>query len=60
MTELSLCTLHLFFKGVILATSLERPRQAAEALRAYLQAAPFGAERQQARRLLRKLTADKL
>lgn len=50
----------LFFKGVILATSLERPRQAAEALRAYLQAAPFGAERQQARRLLRKLTADKL
>lgn len=42
----------LFFKGLILLEGLGRPRAAAEALRAYLDLAPFGAEREQAQRLL--------
>ena len=42
----------LFFKGVILLRGLERPAPAAEALNAYLRAAPFGARRAEARELL--------
>lgn len=42
----------LFFKGVILLRGLDRPAAAAEALRAYLEAAPFGGEREEAERLL--------
>ena len=45
----------LFFKGVILAQGLGREKDAADALRDYLDAAPFGAERPQARRLLREI-----
>lgn len=42
----------LFFKGVILLKGLNRPEEAAEALELYLQAAPFGSERQKATALL--------
>lgn len=42
----------LFFKGVILLRGLDRRAAAAEALRAYLEAAPFGGEREEAERLL--------
>ena len=42
----------LFYKGVILLRGLERPAPAAEALNAYLRAAPFGARRAEARKLL--------
>lgn len=45
----------LFFKGVILSRGLDHPAQARSALRSYLRAAPFGAQRKQARMLLRKL-----
>lgn len=44
--------LALFYRGVILLRGLDRPRAAAEALRAYLDAAPFGSFRDQARTLL--------
>jgi tetratricopeptide (TPR) repeat protein len=44
----------LFFKGVILLKGLERPAPAAEALQAYLDAAPFGPEVPEARQLLQE------
>lgn len=44
----------LFIKGVILDEGLDRPDQAAAALRAYLEAAPFGSERETAKHLIRK------
>jgi tetratricopeptide (TPR) repeat protein len=42
----------LYFKGVILLRGLDRPGEAAEALRAYLEAAPFGSRRAEVERLL--------
>ena len=42
----------LFYKGAILLRGLERPAPAAEAFKAYLRAAPFGARRAEARELL--------
>jgi cytochrome c-type biogenesis protein CcmH/NrfG len=42
----------LYFMGVILLHGLDRPEEAATAFRAYLEAAPFGAHRQQVDRLL--------
>lgn len=42
----------LYFKGVILLDALHRPAQAAQALQAYLDAAPFGARRTEVQRLL--------
>ncbi|HEX2090703.1 MAG TPA: tetratricopeptide repeat protein [Actinomycetota bacterium] len=42
----------LFYKGVILLQGMERPAPAAEAFSAYLRAAPFGAQRAEARRFL--------
>lgn len=42
----------LFFKGVILLKGLKRPGTAAAALSEYLRAAPYGSERDVARRLL--------
>jgi tetratricopeptide (TPR) repeat protein len=47
----------LFFKGLILLEGLDRPRAAADALTAYLDLAPFGAEREQAQRLLEEAEA---
>ncbi|MGH2695681.1 MAG: tetratricopeptide repeat protein [Actinomycetota bacterium] len=47
----------LFFKGLILLQGLSRPRAAADALEAYLDLAPFGADREQARRLLEEAEA---
>jgi tetratricopeptide (TPR) repeat protein len=44
----------LFFKGVILLKGLDRPGQAAAALQAYLDAAPFGPEVPEARQLLQQ------
>src|SRR5439155_21582480 len=41
-----------FFKGVILLKGLNRPGPAAQALQAYLDAAPFGPEVPEARQLL--------
>jgi cytochrome c-type biogenesis protein CcmH/NrfG len=43
----------LFFKGVILLRGLDRPAEAVQALKAYLDAAPFGSRRPEAQRLLR-------
>jgi tetratricopeptide (TPR) repeat protein len=43
----------LYFRGVILQDGLERDRAAAEAFRAYLEAAPFGAHRDEVRQRLR-------
>lgn len=45
----------LYHRGVILLRGLNRPEAAARAFRAYLDAAPFGAYRDQARALLRGL-----
>ena len=42
----------LFYKGVILLQGMRRPGPAADAFNAYLRAAPFGARRAEARRLL--------
>lgn len=42
----------LYQRGVILLRGLDRPADAASALRAYLAAAPFGSHRAEARRLL--------
>jgi tetratricopeptide (TPR) repeat protein len=42
----------LYFKGVILLRGLDRPDQAATALRAYLEVAPFGSRRAEAQNLL--------
>jgi tetratricopeptide (TPR) repeat protein len=42
----------LYYRGVILLRALNRPAQAARAFRSYLQAAPFGARRDEVRRLL--------
>jgi tetratricopeptide (TPR) repeat protein len=42
----------LYFKGVILLRGLDRPDQAAAALRAYLEAAPFGSRRAEVDALL--------
>ncbi len=44
----------LFYKGLILLRGLDRPGPAVEAFNAYLGAAPFGARRAEARRLLAK------
>lgn len=44
--------LALFYRGAILLQGLDRPAAAAEALRDYLDAAPFGSFREEARRLL--------
>jgi tetratricopeptide (TPR) repeat protein len=44
----------LYFKGVILLEGLDRPTEAAEALQAYLAAAPFGAHVDEARSLLQR------
>lgn len=45
----------LYARGLILAQGLDRPRAAADSLRSYLDAAPFGAYREQAMRLLERL-----
>jgi cytochrome c-type biogenesis protein CcmH/NrfG len=42
----------LYFKGVILLEGLDRPAEAAEAFRAYLESAPFGARRGEVQDLL--------
>jgi cytochrome c-type biogenesis protein CcmH/NrfG len=42
----------LYRKGVILMRGLDRPQEAAQAFRAYLAAAPFGAHRDEVRALL--------
>jgi tetratricopeptide (TPR) repeat protein len=42
----------LFFRGVILLDGLDRPGEAVEAFEAYLDAAPFGVQRGQARELI--------
>jgi cytochrome c-type biogenesis protein CcmH/NrfG len=42
----------LYFKGVILLEGLDRPAEAAEAFRAYLESAPFGARRGEVEDLL--------
>jgi tetratricopeptide (TPR) repeat protein len=44
----------LYFKGVILLRGLHRPADAAVALRAYLDAAPFGSHRSEVETLLRE------
>ncbi|HEX2030070.1 MAG TPA: tetratricopeptide repeat protein [Actinomycetota bacterium] len=46
--------LALFYRGVILLQGLDRPGPAAEAFRAYLDVAPFGSFREDARRLLER------
>lgn len=47
----------LFFRGVILLEGLERPAAAADAFQAYLDAAPFGSERDLAEELLAQARA---
>jgi cytochrome c-type biogenesis protein CcmH/NrfG len=42
----------LFFRGVILLDGLDRPHEAIDAFEAYLDAAPFGVQRGQARELI--------
>lgn len=42
----------LFFRGVILLQGLERPQEAIDAFEAYLDAAPFGVERDNAKELI--------
>ncbi|HXF57075.1 MAG TPA: tetratricopeptide repeat protein [Actinomycetota bacterium] len=42
----------LYFRGLILLRGLDRPEEAARAFRAYLEAAPFGARREEVRDLL--------
>jgi cytochrome c-type biogenesis protein CcmI len=42
----------LYFKGLILLDGLDRPAEAAEVFRAYLEAAPFGARRAEVEELL--------
>lgn len=42
----------LFYKGVILLRGLDRPADASDAFRSYLQAAPFGARRTEAQRFM--------
>jgi len=42
----------LFFRGVILLRGLDRPAEAIDAFERYLEAAPFGAERQTVRELI--------
>jgi cytochrome c-type biogenesis protein CcmH/NrfG len=44
----------LFVKGLVLLKGLNRPGTAADALRAYLEAAPFGAARAEAEKLLQE------
>jgi cytochrome c-type biogenesis protein CcmH/NrfG len=44
----------LYFKGVILLQGLNRPAEAADAFRAYLQTAPFGSYRSEVQRLLQQ------
>jgi tetratricopeptide (TPR) repeat protein len=44
----------LYFEGVILLKGLNRPADAAQALRAYLDAAPFGAHRDEVEQLLKE------
>lgn len=44
----------LYYKGVILLRGLDRPSEAAGAFRAYLEAAPFGARRDEVDQLLRE------
>ena len=47
----------LFIRGVILLRGLDRPQEAISALQAYLDAAPFGVERQTARDLIAEARA---
>lgn len=47
----------LFLKGVILLEGLDRPEEAGDSFRAYLEAAPFGSERDTARRLIDEIEA---
>ncbi len=49
----------LFFKGLILLRGLDRPGPSVEVFRAYLRAAPFGARRAEARRLLGEANATR-
>jgi tetratricopeptide (TPR) repeat protein len=44
----------LYYEGVILLKGLSRPAEAAEALKSYLAAAPFGAHRDEVEQLLRE------
>jgi cytochrome c-type biogenesis protein CcmH/NrfG len=48
----------LYFKGVILLDGLDRPAEAAEAFRAYLEAAPFGARRGEVEDLLARARSE--
>jgi cytochrome c-type biogenesis protein CcmH len=48
----------LYFKGVILLDGLDRPAEAAEAFRAYLEAAPFGARRAEVEDLLARAESE--
>jgi tetratricopeptide (TPR) repeat protein len=47
----------LYYKGVILLRALGRPADAAEAFRAYLAAAPFGARRTEVQQLLNEASS---
>jgi cytochrome c-type biogenesis protein CcmH/NrfG len=47
----------LYFKGVILLDGLERPQEAVAAFAAYLEAAPFGARREEVQGLLARARA---
>jgi tetratricopeptide (TPR) repeat protein len=47
----------LFFRGVILLRGLDRPQEAISAFEAYLDAAPFGVERQTAQDLIEEARA---
>lgn len=48
----------LFYRGVILLRGLDRPGQALAAFERYLEAAPFGAERRSAERLIEEARAS--
>jgi Flp pilus assembly protein TadD len=48
----------LYFKGVILLEGLDRPEDAADAFRAYLEVAPFGARRDEVEGLLARAESE--
>jgi cytochrome c-type biogenesis protein CcmI len=48
----------LYFKGLILLDGLDRPSDAAEAFRSYLEAAPFGARRTEVQDLLDRAVTE--